>query len=97
MKSDKYNIFCIRIIKLLKKFTTISSTHYNNGRRFDWDKRSQNCLFYWPEHFDERLKDEIKFIIKNSDSLAESKIKNEIEQLLLKHKHGNNIHEHGKQ
>ena len=54
-------------------------------------------IFYWPEHFDERLKDEIKFIIKNSDSLAESKIKNEIEQLLLKHKHGNNIHEHGKQ
>ena len=28
--------------------------------------------------------------------LAENKTKNEIEQLLLKCKHGNNIHEHGK-
>ena len=28
---------------------------------------------------------------------AENKIKNEIEQLLLKEKHGNDIHEHGKQ
>ena len=54
-------------------------------------------IFYWPEYFDESLKDEIKVIIKNSESLAESKIKNKIEQLLLKHKHGNNIHEHGKQ
>ena len=29
--------------------------------------------------------------------LAENKMKNETEQLLLKYKHGNNIHEHGKQ
>ena len=38
-----------------------------------------------------------QFIIKSSESLAENKIKNEIEQLLLKYKHGNNSQEHGKQ
>ena len=30
-------------------------------------------------------------------NIAEHKIKNEIEQLLSKYKHENNIHEHGKQ
>ena len=29
-----------------------------------------------------------------NESLAENKIKNKIEQLLLKYKHGNSIHEH---
>ena len=38
----------------------------------------------------------IEFIIKGNESLAENKIKNDIEQLLLKYKHGNNIQEHGK-
>ena len=38
-----------------------------------------------------------KFIIKINEHLAENKIKNETEKLLLKYKHGNNIHEHGKQ
>ena len=36
-------------------------------------------------------------IIKINETLAGNKIKNEIEQLLLKYKHGNNIHEHSKQ
>ena len=36
-------------------------------------------------------------IIKIEETLAGNKIKNEIEQLLLKYKHGNNIHEHRKQ
>ena len=40
---------------------------------------------------DEDLKHEIEFIIKNNESLAE------IKQLLLKYKHGNNIHENEKQ
>ena len=53
--------------------------------------------FEWPKDVDENLKHEIEFIIKNNKSLAENKIKNEIEQLLLKYKHANNIHEHGKQ
>ena len=38
-------IFCIRVIKSPKTFTTIESNHYNNGRKYDCDKRSQNVLF----------------------------------------------------
>ena len=45
----------------------------------------------------ENLKREIEFIIKSNESLAEKIIKKEIEQLLLKYKDGNNIHEHRKQ
>ena len=46
---------------------------------------------------DENLKHEIEFITKINKSLADIIIRNEIEQLLLKYKHGNNTHEHGKQ
>ena len=46
--------------------------------------------FDWPKYVSENLKHEI-------ESLSENKIKNEIEQLLLKYKYGNNSHEHGKQ
>ena len=53
--------------------------------------------FNWSKTVDENLKNETEFIIKSSESLAENKIKNEIEQLLLKYKHTTNIHEHGKQ
>ena len=53
--------------------------------------------FDWSKYVDWNLKHEIEFIIKNNESLAGIKIKNEIAQLLLKYKHGNNIHEHGKQ
>ena len=53
--------------------------------------------FDWPKYVDEYLKHEILFIIKSNESLAENDIKIEIEQLLLKYKHGNDIHEHGKQ
>ena len=53
--------------------------------------------FDWSKDFNENLKYKIEFIIKSNESLAENKIKNKVEQLLLKYKHGNNIHEHGKQ
>ena len=43
------------------------------------------------------MKHEIEFMIKNNESLAKNKIRNDIEQLLLKYKHGNSIHKHGKQ
>ena len=46
---------------------------------------------------DEHLIHEIEFIIKSNESLAENKVKNEIGQLLLKYKNGNNIHEYRKQ
>ena len=50
-----------------------------------------------PKDFDENLNHEIEFIIKRNESSAENKIKNKIEELLLKYKHLNDIHEHGKQ
>ena len=53
--------------------------------------------FDWPKDFYENFMHEIKFIIKSNESLAENKIKKEIEQLLLKYKHGNNNQEHRKQ
>ena len=53
--------------------------------------------FNWPKDVDENLKYEIEFIIKSSESLAENEIKNKIEQLLSKYKHGSNIHEDRKQ
>ena len=54
--------------------------------------------FNQPKDVDENLKHKIEFIKTSNESLAENKIKNEIEQLLSKYKHGNNIiHEHGKQ
>ena len=39
--------------------------------------------FDWPK--DENMKYKIEFIIKSNESLAENKIKNETEQLLLKY------------
>ena len=57
-------------------------------RTFDFD---------WPKDTDENFKHEIEFILKSNESLAENKIKTEIEKLLLKYKHGNNIHESRKQ
>ena len=45
--------------------------------------------FDLPKDVDKNLKREIEFIIKSNESLAEIMIKNEIEKLLLKYKHGN--------
>ena len=53
--------------------------------------------FDWSRNVNENLKHDINFIIKSNESLAENKTKNENEQLLLKYRHGNNIHEHRKQ
>ena len=49
--------------------------------------------FDWPKVVDEH---KIEFIIKSNESLAENKMKIDIEQKLLKYKHWNNIHEHRK-
>ena len=43
MRSDKYYLICISIMKLLKTFT-IQSSHYNHGRKYDCDKRFQNFV-----------------------------------------------------
>ena len=53
--------------------------------------------FDFRKDVDKNLKREIGCIIKINESLVENKIRNNIEQLLLKYKHGNNIHEHRKQ
>ena len=53
--------------------------------------------FLWPKDVDENLKYQIQFIIKSNVSLAKNKMKNEMEQLLLKCKHVNNTPEHRKQ
>ena len=53
--------------------------------------------FDWPKDVDENLKHKIELIIKTNESLAENEIRNKIEQLLLNHEHGNNIHEHRRQ
>ena len=61
------------------------------------DPRTFYFYFDWSKDVDENLKRGIEFIRKSNETLAENKMKNEIEQSLLKHKHGNNVYEHGKQ
>ena len=53
--------------------------------------------FDWSRDVDENSRHKTELIIKSNESLAENKIKNKTEQLLLKYKHGNDIHEHKKQ
>ena len=60
------------------------------------DPKTFSLNFDWPGCVDENFKHEIEFIIRSNKSLADNKIKNEIEQLLLKFKHGNNLPEHSK-
>ena len=56
------------------------------------------CLnFDWPKDVDENFKHTTELIIKSNESLTEDEIKKKIEQLLLKYKHRNNIHEREKQ
>ena len=50
--------------------------------------------FDFPKDVDKILNCEIEFVIKSNQSLAENKTKNEIQQFMLKCKHGNNIHEY---
>ena len=52
--------------------------------------------FDCPKDVDDYLKRKIEFAIKINESLPQNKIKNVTEQLLLKNKHGNNIHEYRK-
>ena len=52
--------------------------------------------FDCPKDVDDYLKHKIEFAIKLNESLPQNKIKNVTEQLLLKNKHGNNIHEYRK-
>ena len=60
-----------------------------------WNSKTFCFNFDYSKYVDENLKHEIEFIVKSNEFLPENK-KNEIEQLLLKYKHGKNIHEHRK-
>ena len=53
--------------------------------------------FDWPKDVGENMRYEIEAIRKSNESLAENKIKNKTEQLLLKYKDGYNIQEQRKQ
>ena len=53
--------------------------------------------FDLPRDINKNMKHDIEFIIKSNESLFESKMKNQIEQLLYKYKHGNDTHENRKQ
>ena len=88
--------FCISIIKSLKRFTRENIIMEENMLMIR-DPKSLFFNFDWPKNVDENLNGEIKFIIKINELLVGNKIKNEIEQLLFKYKHGNSIHEHRKQ
>ena len=63
--------------------------------------RDLNFFFFfdfdWSKDVQENLMHDIEYIIKNCQYLTENKIKNKIEQLLLKHKNGNNIQENKKE
>ena len=87
--------------KITKKVydNLIKSSIKIQSRKYDCYKRPLQFLFHfdWPKDFDENFKHEIEFTITSNDCLAENKIKNEIEQLLSKYKHGNDILEHRKQ
>ena len=50
-----------------------------------------------PKSVDDNLKHEIKFVLKRDQSLAENKIKNQTESLLLKYNLENNSNEYEKQ
>ena len=60
-------------------------------------KREPKTFYFDFKNVNENVKHEIEFIIESNEFLAENKIKNDIEQLLLKYKNGNDINEHGKQ
>ena len=92
-----------QILYLLYKHNKITKKVYNSLIK-SWlmeenmvvirDPKTFYLDFDWPKDVDENLKHENEFIIKSKESLTENKIKNEIEHLLSKCKHGNNIHEY---
>ena len=58
--------------------------------------RPKTFHLYLLKDVDKKLKHRTEFIIKHNKYFAKYKVKNEIDQLLYKYKHGKDIHEHGK-
>ena len=75
MKSGKYYIFCISIIKSPKKFETIQSSHCNYGSA-NWKKqacdnnKAYSFFFDLIKNVDKTVDHEIDFIIKHNETLA---------------------------
>ena len=57
----------------------------------------KTIYFDLPKNIGNNSKHEIDFMIKHNEFLSEHTIQNEISRALFKYKHGNDIHEHGKQ
>ena len=53
--------------------------------------------FDWPKDGDENMTHKIELLIKSNKYFTGNKIKNEIEKLLSKYKHGKNMYGHRKQ
>ena len=98
MISDKYHLLyhLNKITKRLQQFNQVIIIMEENMILIRGPKMF--CFHLdQPKDVDDTLKHETEFIIKSNESLAENQIKNKIDQLFLKHKHGNNFHEHKKQ
>ena len=106
-----YYIFRIRINKITKKSLqqfnqVIIIMEYNTHRiqNAQYIKYNKLVILEFRTFNIDLLKDvyknlnhEIDSITKQNGFLAEQRIKNEINQILSKFKHGKDIHEHGKQ
>ena len=72
MKSDKYYIFCISIIKLLKSLQQFNEVITMEENMIVIKDPKTFCFnFDLPQDGDKNLKHEIEFIIKSNESLAE--------------------------
>ena len=67
---NKYSFYAFEIIKDFNSFSLKS--------KYGCNKRTQN-FFDRPKDIDKNLKHEMKFIIKSNESIAENKVKKEIE------------------
>ena len=72
MKSDKYYIFCICIIRSLKSLQQFNQVIIIMEENMILIRDPQN--FYFLKDFGKNLKHETEFIIKSNKSLAENKI-----------------------
>ena len=79
MKSDRYYIFWISIIKLLKKFNQFNIKQFKPAiiimeENIIMLRDPKTCYFDfdWPIDVDKKLKHEIEFVIKSKESLGEN-------------------------
>ena len=84
--------------KTTKTFKTIWWSHHNNGKKYDCDKRFQNFLFqfwfakrcWWESQVWNWIDHKKEWVFSRDYK------KKQLEQLLLKYKHRDNVHKHRK-